>query len=429
MHLKCVIALVCAGVAAAQAVKQYKDGEYVVYNAVVKDAAARDWTRALADLDAWKQKCPQSDYEAERQVLYIQAYAGAKQLAQVVERAAELLPKLDVLFADPKDGPGQALQVVYNATVAVAQLPDPTPQQTAAGEEAARRLMSFDRRPAGLSDADWNKLRSDLQAPAKAALVYLAMAPGNRAMKSQPRDCAAAVTAYHQALEKFPDSAAISFYLGSALNCEKKIPEAIYQLQRAAVLDPTLGSTRDAAQVRSIADGAYTKYHGSADGLEQLKVQVKESPFPPAGFAIRSGDEVAAEQDAAFEAKHPQLALWKKIREALVREGGDEYFKSQLQGAGVPQLIGTLVEGRPACRPKELLIAVPSGDASDPKQGEILIRLAGPLSGKPEPGTEVRWEGVPSAFSRTPFLLTMDAENRAVQVLKTSPCGTPPRKK
>jgi hypothetical protein len=421
--------MVAAAALAAQSAKQYKAGEYEAYNAVVKDVTANDWTRAIADLDAWKQKCPQSDYEPERQVLYIKAFAAAKQPAKVLERAARLLPELDALFADAKDGAGQALQVLYNATVAIAQIADPTPGQMADGEEAARRLMVFDRRPSGLGDGDWMKVRSDLQAPAKAALVYLAMLPGNRAMTKQPRDCPAASTAYRKALDKFPDNATISFYLGGALQCEKKMAEAVYHLQRAAVLDATLGATHDAAQVRGIADGAYTRLHGSAEGLEALRQQAKASPVPPAGFAIRTAEEIEAAQEAAFEADHPQLALWKKIRDALAREGGEEYFKSQLEGAAVPQLLGTLVEARPACRPKELLVAVPMGGAGAPLQPEILVKLAGPLAGKPEPGTEIRWEGVPSAFTRSPFLLTMDTENRAVQVSKSSPCGAPVRKK
>jgi hypothetical protein len=430
MYPKCVVTiLLAAAVAAAQPAKPYKNGEYEAYNAVIKDAGANDWTRAIADLDAWKQLCPQSDYEPERQVLYIKAYAAAKQPAKVLDRAAELLPGLDALFADPKDGPGQAVQVLYNATVAVAQVPDPTPRQAAAGEDAARRLMVFDRRPSGLSDADWAKLRSDLQAPAKAALVYLAMAPGNRAMAMQPRDCAAASAAYRRALEKYPESAAISFYLGGALTCEKKMAEAIYAFERAAVVDATLGATRDAAQVRSIADIAYTRLHGSAEGLERLKQQVKESPYPPAGFTIRTADELEAEKEAAFEANHPQQALWRKIREALAREGGEQYFEMQLKSAAVPQLLGTLVEARPACRPKELLVAVPMGESGAPLQPEILLKLARPLAGKPEAGSEFRWEGVPSGFAKSPFLLTMETDNGTIQALKSSPCGAPVHKK
>jgi len=95
----------------------------------------------------------------------------------------------------------------------------------------------------------------------------------------------------------------------------------------------------------------------------------------------------------------------------------------------VPQLQGTVVEGKPACRSRELLVAVPVGQAGAAAAAEIAIKLDAPLSGKPEVGSEILWEGVPTAFTKAPFLLTMDAEKAKVQV-KTTPCAAaPPRTK
>ena len=53
------------------------------------------------------------------------------------------------------------------------------------------------------------------------------------------------------------------------------------------------------------------------------------------------------------------------------------------------------------------------------------------LGAKPEPGAEIRWEGVPSAFTADPFLLTMYTETAKIQGLKTVPCTVMaiPRKK
>ena len=46
-----------------------------------------------------------------------------------------------------------------------------------------------------------------------------------------------------------------------------------------------------------------------------------------------------------------------------------------------------------------------------------------PLKGKPAEGTEFQWEGVPSAFSKDPFELTMDTEQDKVEGLATEACG------
>src|SRR5581483_2042073 len=184
MHRITLALVLCAF--AAQAAKTYRPGEYELFNEVFKDINANNFTKAVADLDAWKSKIPETDYESDRAVLYMKSYSGAKQWAKALDLTAELLPKFDTLFADPQAGPGQALQILFGAAVAAPQVPDPTPAESAAAAGAAHRLMAFDRRPPGLTDENWNKLRSDVQAPAKAALLYLAMLPGNRAMTKQP---------------------------------------------------------------------------------------------------------------------------------------------------------------------------------------------------------------------------------------------------
>ncbi|HEV3199098.1 MAG TPA: hypothetical protein VGZ73_14395 [Bryobacteraceae bacterium] len=408
--------------------KNYQnEGEYNIYNEVTKDFAANNFTKAISDLDTWKQKYPVSDYSGDREVLYVKSYMGAKQYGKAVDQVGDLLSTgLDKVFSNPKEGPGQMLQVLYNATVAVPAVANPTPEELATGDKVARQLMSFDRRPDGVSDADWTKLKSDVQGPAKAALLYLAILPGNQAMTKQPRDCAAAEVAYAKALSDYPDNSTISFNMGTALSCLKKNAPAIYAFERAAVLDPTLGGTKDPKQTQSIADGAYTRVHGSDEGLEQLKQQVKQSPVPPPGFIIKTATQILEEKEAEFEKSNPQLALWMKIKGALADANGAEYFESQLKNSAVPQLRGTLVSAKPACRPKELLVAVPLPDAPQPLQAEITLKLDKPLSGKPEEGTEFHWQGVPTGFVQSPFMLTMEVETAKIELLKSAVCAAAP---
>jgi len=435
---KCVLLSVAGAAAlAAQANpgKQYKDPqEFDAYNAVIKDMTANNPAQAITDLDAWKKKYPQTDYQAEREVLCMKAFIAAKRYAQAVDEAGVVMDKgLEAVFADSKDGPGQELQLLYNAIVSVPMIADPTPAEVAAGRAVAQRLQALPRRPPNLGDADWTKLRSDVQAPAKAALVYLAILPGIRAMMAKPPDCAAAQSIYEKALEDYPDVSNISYNLGSAFACLKKTAPAIYEYERAAVMDPTLGGTRDAKQIASIADDSYKKVHGSAEGLEQLKQQVKQSPLPPAGFAIKTASEIAAEKEEEFSRNNPQLALWMKIKAALADSGGEQYFEAQLKNSAVPPLRGTLVEAKPGCHPKELLVAVPLPDAASGPAGappvEISLKLDKPLSGKPELGVEFQWQGVPTAFTASPFRLTMDTEVSTLQGLKNTPCGVPTARK
>jgi tetratricopeptide (TPR) repeat protein len=418
-----------APAAPAKPGKNYKDAaEYNMYKAAGDDIGAKNFTKAVTDLDAWKQKYAGSDFKNEREVMYIQAYAGLGQFSKVVDTAGPLLDQdLNAAFADPNTGPGQVITILFNTVQAIVRLQNPTPEELAIGKKAATELRDFNRKPPAISDADWNNARNQqLVPPAKAALMFIATLPGAQAMAKTPPDCAAADTAFAGALKENPDSSAIAYQLGRAYLCEKKYSEAIYEFQRAAAIDPTLGDPKtDAKKITTYADSNYVKIHGSDEGLADLKNTVKNSPLPPDGFKIKTATEIANEKEAQFEQSNPQLALWMKIKAALADTNGDDYFNNQLKGAAVPQLKGTLVDAKPACRSKELLIAVPLPDAQQPLQAEITLKLDAPLTGKPDLNTEVQFEGVPAGFTKDPFMLTMDSEKAKLDGLKTSPCAPP----
>jgi hypothetical protein len=430
-----VTAALCSVTAAAE--KQLKQGESEVYNDVVKDLEATNFAKAMLDLDAWRQRYPDSDFMNERSALYIQAYAGANQPTKTLDTASELMAKdLNAAFTGSgvQAGAAQAtiIRVLYNAVWAISQIANPTPAELATGDRAAHQLMTYDQPLPGVSAEKWTEVRNDMREKAKATLLYIAMLPGIQAMAKQPPNCPAAESAYSRALANYPDNAAISYELGRALNCEAKaMPEkqsaAVYEFVRAATIDPTLGDPRnDKKKIQTFADNAYVRFHGSEEGLEQLRQQVKQSPLPPADFKIVTAAETAEAKQAEFEKDSPQLALWMKVKGALSGTNGQQYFDSQLKDAAVPQLKGVLVEAKPACQPKELLVAVPLPDAQQPPRAEITLKLDKALSGKPELNMEFQWEGIPSAFASEPFMLTMDAESSRIQGLKTTPCAIAP---
>jgi hypothetical protein len=411
--------------------KQLKPGESDVYRDVANDLGAANFQKAMTDLETWLKKYPDSDFKDERAALLVQAYAGTNQPAKALDTATELLSRdLNTVFAG-EAGQATIIRVLYNTLWAITQIANPSTAELASGDKAAHQLMDYDQPLPNVLAEKWAEVRTDMRDKAKSALLYIAMLPGIRAMAKQPPDCPAAESAYSKALADYPDKAALSYELGRALNCEAKtIAEkqspAVYEFLRAATIDATLGDPRnDRKKIQTFADNAYVRLHGSDEGLEQLKQQVKESPLPPADFKIRTATEIADAAREKFEKDNPQLALWLKIKGALSDNNGEQYFEAQLKEAAVPQLTGTLVDAKPACRPKELLIAVPLPDAQQTPQAEITLKLDKALSGKPELKTQLRWEGVPSTFTRDPFMLTMDGETGKVQGLKTTPCAVP----
>ncbi len=423
--------------------KPKNNAEFNIFNDVIKDIQANNSAKAVTDLDTWTQQFPDSDYKDDRLYYYMQAYSKANppQPAKVVEYGSQLMAKdLKATFNDPQQGPPVILNVLYLLTASVPSLPNPTPEQMALGEKAAHELLDYlptffaaEKKPANTSDQAWAQARSQLETAAKKSLIAISLIPGNQAMAKKPQDCVAAEDAYRKGLQTYPDSALHAYQLAQALRCQQKenpdkIPQAIYEFERAAVIDPTLGGGADPKKIQEFADNAYVTVHGSSEGLDQLKQQVKASPLPPAGFTIKTATQIAQEKEQQFEQSNPQLALWMKIKGQLADTNGEQYFADQLKNSAVPQLRGTLVEAKPECRPKELLVAVPLPDAQQPLRPEITLKLDAPLNGKPELNKEFHWEGVPSAFSKDPFMLTMDTEKAKIEGLTTTPCAAPARR-
>ncbi len=413
--------------------KQYKQGEYEMYKAAADDLGASNFTKAIADLDGWKQKFPESDYADDRQLLFVHAYVGAKQPGQAIDAAGVLLNKdLDAAL----NNPGNVLTLLFKTFSAIAEVPEPTPAQLATAAKAARTLLSYDKKPDALTGDAWTQARNQLQTAARGALVYVAIQPGAAAIKRG--DCAAAESSLVKAVQENPDSVQAAWYLGTAQLClyktqPEKASPALYELARAAAIDPAKGLVDPKWQrdtVEPYLEKTYNKFHGAdPEGLKQLKETAAAAPLPPANFKIKSAAEIAHEKELEFEKSNPQLALWMKIKGQLADTNGDQYFTDQLKNSAVPQLRGTLVEAKPECRPKELLVAVPLPDAQQPLRAEITLKLDSALTGKPELNQEFHWEGVPSAFSKDPFMLTMDTEKAKIEGLNTTGCAAAPARR
>ena len=420
--------------------KKYKDGEYDLVNQAYKDAA--DGSKEIADLDAWSQKFPNSDYQEDREYLYVQAHVKLNQPVKVLEYGSKLMSRdLGAIF----NAPGTAqlaglpiqltmLNVLYSVALNATAIPEASAEQLALGQKAAQALLDFapkyftaGNKPAGQSDAAWSAARADVLGKASAARVAIAMKPGFEAQ--QKKDCPAQEAAFVKAQAAFPDSGPAAYQLGVALlSCEggnsEKVSQGLWEIARATSMDASKSGieSKDVPGIEAYLKKVYVRIHGSEEGLEKLKQQAASSPLPPDGFKIRSAVDIAQEKQAEFEHSNPQLALWMKIKAQLSDVNGDQYFQGQLKDAAMPQLTGRLVEARPACKPKELLVAVPLPDTQKPWQSEITLKLDKPMADQPEAGSEFRWEGVPTAFIKDPMMLTMDTETAKIGGLKTAPC-------
>jgi hypothetical protein len=430
------LAAALAAVSAAQPrKKQVKDeGEHELYNQTLLDAS--DPSHQLIDLDLWTRRYPDSDYKDDRLYLYLQAYSklDPPQSGHVLEYGARLMARnLPAVFSGPGGGMN-VLNVLFLTAWHAAMLPNATDVQLSLGARAARELLDFaprhfvdQNRPADMSQDQWNGARREIETRAHAALTAIAMAPGNRAMAKEPPDCAAAETAYRGALAVYPADAHISYGLAKALYCAAQAdgeraaefyPQSIYQFVRAAELDPSLGLGDYTVKL-------YAAYHGSEDGLEQLREQAKAAPLPPEGFSIETPAKTTERTHNELAETSPQIALWMNLRAHLTSDDAFRYFNGQLKNTelagtgGAKALRGTVVEGRPLCRPKELLVTMPVG-TGQAGRAEITLRLESGLPG--QAAGEIEFDGTVKLFTKDPLMLTLDSAAKRITGLKTTSC-------
>jgi len=394
---------VTAGAVRAQAQetkeKKVKDqGEFDLYNNVVKET---DPAKKLQYLNQWVDKYPESDYYEEQ----LRFYGDLNQPAKVMELAPKVLAK------NPK-----SFVALYLVTDNVRKVPNVTDDQLAFGRKSAQTLLdNLDGlKPANVSDDAWKQNRPVVENLAKGTIMWITTKPATDAVAK--KDYVAAEQAFTKLVQQFPDNADMTYQLGSVMISQRdpnKFPQAIYEIARAVAMDPAKGGlpAQTRTQVDTYLNRIYTQYHGADDeALKQLKqLALSSGPLPPAGFKIETVSEINVRKEQEFREKNPQLAVWMAIKGKLADTGGEQYFESDVKGADVPKLKGTLVEAKPACRPKELTVAL-----SDATHAEVTLKLDAALTGKPKTGAEMQFKGVPSSFSKDPFMLTMDAEKASL---------------
>jgi len=373
---------------------QWKDrAEYDLVDAISKDTNPQT---KLEKLNQWKEKYPTTDFEGLRQRTFLMAYAAAGKVPEALNTAK------DMLSANPNDF--YALYYTSFETPLLASSgTKPTEDQLGAAEKASNAIINGPQKPADVTDADWNQVKSSAQLIAQKTLGWVAL------QRSQHE---AAETAFKKVLATSPNDGETSYWLGIAILGQKKpdrYPEAFYDYARAAAYEgPGALAPAGRAAVKTQLQKFYTQYHGSADGFDQLLAAAKNSPTPPADFKIASVVDIqnqqAAEHDAWVKA-HPELALWTNIKTELTGANGASYFESSMKDAMMPELTGKVISMEPATRPKKVVVGVENGTVAD-----ATLVFDAPLPGKVEPGTELKFKGQPESYAANPFMVTFKVD-------------------
>jgi len=378
--------------------KKWKDQqEYQLANDANK-AGPQD---RIAILDKWKQGYPQSDYGDVRETLYLMTYQQQSNCRKSIDAAG------DILKSRPNDF--LALSAIEGC---IYQMNPPAPADLDTAEKTSKHLLdSLDtvfadgNNPPNLTPDQFKQAKAPMQAFAQRTLGYVYM---------QRKDHEHAETEILKGLKLDPTQSQFAYFLGSELLAQqqkdpKKAPLALFYFARAAAYD---GSNAIPAPQRKPAldflTRAYTGYHGSNQGLDQLLALAKTTPFPPDGFSVVSIADINAKKAEQLELErqqNPMLAVWTDVKMMLMGDNGFTYFEMNVKDSAFFKTKGKIISMTPATRPKEIVLGVEKGDVAD-----ATLKFEAALPGKMEVGEELEFEGVPQTFSKDPFMIMFDVD-------------------
>jgi tetratricopeptide (TPR) repeat protein len=372
---------------------QYKDqGEFTLYDSILKDTTPK--TR-LDKLQEWQTKYAATEFEKQREALFLDTYVKLNQPKDAVAQAKKILAD------DPKDFTSLYYTMYFTRALAGNA---PTPDVLDQGEKATTALLAnIDTPPPNVTADQWKGARTGVETLGHSTLGWIAM---------QRKSWDAAEGEFQKTLQLDPNSGETDFFMGTVIASEKnpqKMSAALFYFARAATYEGTGGlAPAGRQQALDYVKRAYKGYHGSDEGFNDLLALAKSQPAPGGDYHIRSGKEISNEQqkkEEADAASHPELTLWKNIKTQLTGADGATYFSSSMKDALLPTLKGKVVKLEPETKPKTLVLALEDGTTPD-----ATLKFEMALAGKVEPGTELSFEGVPESYAASPYMVVFNVE-------------------
>jgi hypothetical protein len=377
-----------------------------------KLAAEKDPNKLLGDLDEWVKQFPESDWKAGWPAMYLSVYQQAGKMREAFDKANEILATKPEDFAAlsavlrigmtlNNNAPSATdLDAVERACEYIAANPD--------------KVFADSNRPESLiTAAQWPGVKPVMmqQLPAILIAAYTARKDEAR-MEAKLKEKA---TAYPG--EPRFALALAQMYLGQIKAHPERQPLVLFYYARAAAIDgPTADTAANKGKYTAFVNKNYKLYHGSDEGLNDVAAAAKANPVAPADFKIKSTVDIAQEKadaEAKENAANPAMAIWKSVKTGLTGDSPDQFFKGSVETSLLPGKDSTgqemkwkakIVSMKPTIRPKTLVVAIEKVD------GDVTLNLAegASLPGKMEPGEEIQFEGTVTAYTKDPYMLTLE---------------------
>ncbi|MBM3725892.1 MAG: hypothetical protein FJW40_10775 [Acidobacteria bacterium] len=367
--------------------------EYELFESIQKEPAA---AKKIELLGSWKQKYPNSPMRPARHAVTIQTYVGMNDGKKLYDACKE------VVAEDPKN-----VTSLYYLNLLTISLNNTTADGLDTGEKSAQGLLGVldtvfaaDKRPQQTTEEAFQKERKNMESIAHKTVGWV---------QWQRKSYDAAEASLTKSLEANTAQGDVSYWLGTVILLQRKTEKqaaAMWHFARAGnYAGPGAMPEATRKQVAAYFAKNYTNFHGDASGMDDIIKEAVAKPFPPSTFKIVSKLEIEMQNEEKMKAENPTLFLWLSVKKQLQAAEGDKYFADQIKDSDFQKLKGKIISHTPDVKPKEVVVSVADGLTP-----EITLKFEEALPGKADPGTELEFQGVPSAFSKEPFMLTLDVE-------------------
>lgn len=409
--------------------------EYDLYD---KAAKATDAKQRLVALDEWKNKFPDTDFWGLREEFYLATYQQLSDCRKAFDTAVQIRQKR------PKHllALNAILTCVYPLNPA-GQAPNAA--DLTATEEASKFILDSaasnviyapDNKPeiGTVNDEQLKQAKPALEKAAQQTYAWVFV---------RREDWAKAEPELRKFLALDPTQAAFSLYLAQALSNQARVNptamvgkyvEAMFHYARVAAYNgPGAVSAQVKEQALNFLKTAYTTYHGSEEGMQQVLSIAATNVMPPPGFTIKDVNTIRQEEFAkaqAWDQEHPDLAFWRDaVKTPLTGPDANSLFEATYKDATLPGEAGAL---KGVSRFKGKILSSTQDKAGDttqlilgvfdasqtwnPTTPEATINiLEDPLPGTMENGGVILFQGVPKSFTPNPFMIVFEAEAKDIE--------------
>jgi tetratricopeptide (TPR) repeat protein len=370
------------------------------YNAYVNAVQQQDPNGKVSALEAFLTQYPNSVMKPSALELLMGTYQQTGNQAKVVETAKRLQQ------ADPNNLRALAL-LTFLARQGL--MSNQNPQQNLAdlAQYCQKGLdaIKANQKPAGMKDADFEKLKKDTSLLFNGGCGFAAL---------QNKDFPKAQEFLKAAVDQEPNDLQNVYPLATAYNSATPPDSlnAIFYLARAAGLAPAGSQAQQ--QIQAYGRTVYKNYHGSDQGWTDYALpSAKTATNPPADWGEKITKYVpptpAQQAHELVNGKTPeqiqQLSFgeWELVLSAGVPE--DQAKVWDVIKNKPLQMEGSVME---APSDTELHIAG-SADDIEAKRPDIVLTMSGPIPKlrMPKVGDAFDFEGSPTSYTATPFMMQM----------------------